>query len=379
MKFVDDPTPVVPDDSGSTILVIDDRPANRTLIRRLFKGRYRVLEAEDGEAGLAVAREVRPDCILLDVSMPGLSGFDVLERLAGDSRTREIPVIILTAIPETLNDMERALRSGAVDYITKPIDVSRVMVRVQGAIERGRLLRELQAVRADFTSMLVHDLRAPLTVIGGYADLMTNHLALHPDAKLQRYAGAIDSSVKRMLALIRQILDLSKVDMGKLTIERLPVDISRLATDVVDAFQSAARGRSIQLQLRGADVAHTVLGDVARLEQVLMNLLTNALKFAPAAGTIVVEVGDDASGVTVRVRDNGPGVPPDERPFLFEPFSQAAVGRKATGAGLGLMLCARLVEAHGGRIWLDDTAAGGCFAFSLPAHDLDRHREALVS
>jgi two-component system, sensor histidine kinase and response regulator len=376
---VDDPTPVVPDDSGTTILVVDDRPANRTLIRKLFKDQYRVLEAENGEAGLVVAREARPDCILLDVSMPGLSGFDVLQRLAADSRTREIPVIILTATAETLADMDRALRLGAVDYITKPIDASRVMVRVRGAIERGRLLRELHAFRADFTSMLVHDLRAPLTVIGGYADLMTNHLAARPDPKLQRYASAIDSSVKRMLALIRQILDLSKVDMAKLTIERLPVDVSRLATDVVDAFQPAVRRRGIQLYVRGADVAHTVLGDVARLEQVLMNLLTNAMKFAPAAGTIGVELCDEAHDVTVRVRDNGPGVPPDERPFLFEPFSQAAAGRKATGAGLGLMVCARLVEAHGGRIWLDETAEGCCVVFSLPAHDVERRREALVS
>jgi two-component system, sensor histidine kinase and response regulator len=379
MKFVDDPTPVVPHDSDTAILVIDDRPANRALIRKLFSGRYRVLEAHDGEAGLAVARDVRPDCILLDVSMPGLSGFEVLERLAADPRTCEIPVIILTATPETLADMDRALRSGAVDYITKPIDASRVIVRVRGAIERSRLLREAHTLRANFTSMLVHDLRAPLTVIGGYADLMTNHLALHPDPKLQRYAGAIDSSVKRMLALIRQILDLSKVDMGKLTIERSPVDVSRLATDVVDAFQPAVRRRGIQLYVRGADVAHTVLGDIARLEQVLMNLLTNALKFAPAAGTIGVELCDEGSDVTVRVRDNGPGVPRDERPLLFEPFSQASAGRKATGAGLGLMMCARLVEAHGGRIWLDETAEGCCVAFSLPVRDLDRRREALVS
>ena len=354
----------------STILVIDDRSENRLLIRYLFDAEHRVLEADDGESGLALASAARPDCILLDISMPGMTGFEVLERLESNPRTREIPVIILTATEDNLGAMDRALRAGAVDYLTKPIDAHRVSIRVRGAIERNRLLRELQTLRANFTSMLVHDLRAPLTVIDGYTQLLKGRLGSQADATLLRYATAIDDSAKRMLGLIRQILDVSKFEVGKLTIERVPVDLRRMVTDVVEAFQPAARQRSIELTARGVDAPRTVLGDAARLEQVIMNLLTNALKFTPPEGAIRVELDGDAEAVTIAVRDSGPGVPPEERQFLFEPFSQTTSGRHAStpGTGLGLVICRRLVEAHQGRIWLDDTEEGCRFVFSLPVN-----------
>jgi len=360
----------VSSEQPSTILVIDDRSENRTLIRYLFDAEHRVLEAADGESGLALAVTTRPDCILLDVSMPGLTGFEVLERLQADPRTRETPVIILTATEDSLSGMERALRAGAVDYLTKPIDAHRVTIRVRGAIERGRLLRELQTLRANFTSMLVHDLRAPLTVIDGYAQLLKSRLGSQADATLLRYTRGIDESAKRMLGLIRQILDVSKFEVGKLTIERVLVDVGRLVADVVEAFQPAAKQRSIKLTAHGADAPHPVLGEAARLEQVIMNLLTNALKFTPPEGTIRVEVDGDGDAVTIAVCDSGPGVPPDERQFLFEPFSQAAAGQQATtpGTGLGLVICRRLVEAHEGRMWLDDTEVGCRFVVSLPAN-----------
>ena len=157
----------------TTILVVDDREENRLVIRYLFDSpEHRVLEAADGMTGLALARNEHPDCILLDLSMPGLSGFDVLDELARDPRTRETPVIVLTATGDSLESMERVLRAGAIDYISKPISPQRVAIRVRGAIERRRLLRELHELRASFTSMLVHDLRAPLTVIKGYLELL---------------------------------------------------------------------------------------------------------------------------------------------------------------------------------------------------------------
>jgi signal transduction histidine kinase len=278
--------------------------------------------------------------------------------------------VFLTAADYNAHLALRGYAAGAVDYLTKPIDAHRVTIRVRGAIERGRLLKELQTLRANFTSMLVHDLRAPLTVIDGYTQLLKHRLGPHADSNLLRYAVGIDESAKRMLSLIRQILDVSKFEVGKLTIEQAPVDVHRLVADVVEAFQPAAKQRGIALAGRGTDVARTVVGDVARLEQVIMNLLTNALKFTAAGGTITIEVAGNDHAVTVAVRDDGPGVPPDERQFLFEPFSQTASGRGATtpGTGLGLVICRRLVEAHQGRIWLEDADVGCCFVFSLPVN-----------
>jgi len=361
--------PEAPSANGrrSSILVIDDRSENRMLIRYLFEAEHVVLEADSGETGLAVAREARPDCILLDVAMPRMSGFDVLDQLGADPRTREIPIIILTATEESLSAMERALRSGAVDYLTKPIDPHRVSIRVRGAIERARLLDELRALRANFTSMLVHDLRAPLTVIGGYTQLLKAALG-DGDPNVTRYVRRIQDSADRMLDLIRDILDVSKVEAGKLAIERQLLDVPQVVRDVVEAFQPAARRRELSLTAVGVDTPRPVHADAARLEQVMMNLLANALKFTPPGGKISVEVGGDGAGVTVAVRDTGPGIPKAERALLFQPFSQTSVGVKATtpGTGLGLVICRHLIEAHGGRIWAEDTAHGCCFVFRLP-------------
>jgi signal transduction histidine kinase len=352
----------------TTILVIDDKEPNRLLIRHLFDGpQYRVLEAADGVEGLAVAQQARPHCILLDLDMPRLGGFEVLERLAIDPRLREIPVIILTATDESLEAMKRALTGGAVDYITKPISPLRVEIRVRGAIERQRLLRELQDLRASFTSMLVHDLRAPLAVIKGYVH-MFQHASPDPLTERQRrYLRAMHESCGRMIRLIGEILDVSKLEAGRLSIERQPMDLRALAEEVVDQVAPVAHSQSIEMRMRGAPGPMTVLADRVRLEQVLMNLLSNAIKFTPAGGRVTVELAELDGEVEVAVADTGPGIAAEEMPLLFEKFSQTSSGKSTQGTGLGLVICRHLVEAHGGRIWVEsDVGAGSRFAFRLP-------------
>jgi signal transduction histidine kinase len=360
------PPPVA---ASTTILVVDDREENRTLLRYLFEGTYRVLEAADGTQALALVHRESVDCILLDISMPGLSGFEVLERLEADPRTREIPVIILTATDDSLDAMDRALRTGAVDYITKPIDARRVEVRVRGVIERRRLLREVQDLRANFTSMLIHDLRSPLTVIKGYADLLEASLDLSAGAKPRRYVEAVQQSCVRMLRLIGEILDVSKLEAGKLTIDRKAVDVAHLVRDVVERFGAAGQRRDVSVSAVGAHGPLMIDTDPNRLDQILMNLLSNALKFTPDGGKIVVEIVTAGDHIEIAVTDSGAGIASEELPLLFQKFSQTASGKSAVtqGSGLGLLICRHLVEAHGGRIWVEsEPGRGSRFAFRLP-------------
>lgn len=363
----------------TTILVVDDNENNRLLIRQLFDDLdlgYRVLEAADGARGLVLAETERPECILLDLRMPGLDGFEVLERLQRDPRTREIPVIILTATDDSLENMERALRGGAVDYIAKPISPWRVRVRVQGAIQRRRLLQQVQDLRASFTSMLVHDLRAPLTVIKGYLDLLDLGAGGTLAEKHERYLRKMQESCERMLRLIGEILDVSKLEAGKLTLRLQPLDLSALIAEARERLDPLARQKGIALEVRDADRRQPVVADPDRLDQVLMNLLGNALKFTPQGGTIALEVVDLGDEVEVAVRDSGPGIAPEELPLLFQPFSQTATGRSAgsAGTGLGLVVSRHLVEAHGGRIWAESEPGHGArFVFRLPrTHDTGR-------
>ncbi len=353
-----------------TILVVDDNPDNRLLIRHLFDdARYQVLEAANGGDGLTVADTARPDCILLDLAMPGLGGFEVLERLQANLRTREIPVIILTATDESLEGMERGLLGGATDYITKPISPARVAVRVQAAIERYRLSQEMRQLRADFTSMLVHDLRSPLTVIVAYADLLAQGAGGELSEKPARYMRKIIESGRRMIELIGEILDLSKLEAGKLKMEFTRVDVAASAVNVVEAMVPVAQRRGIQLEFIGTPESAIVWADGGRLEEVLMNLLSNALKFTPDGGRVAVRVGEEDTDVEVAVEDSGPGITADELPLLFEKFSQTQTGRAMprSGTGLGLVICRHLVEAHGGRIWVESQPGHGSrFAFRLP-------------
>ncbi len=364
-----DGRPSSPEPRVSKILVVDDKEDNRLLIQHLFDGaEYRVLEAADGVEGLRVALEERPDCILLDLEMPNLGGFTVLEQLEQDPRTREIPVIILTATDDSLGAMERALRGGAVDYIVKPISPLRVAIRVKGALDRRRLLRELQELRTSFTSMLAHDLRGPLTMIKGYAEMLGLQLRAADGETPQRYIRNIHTACEKMIRLIGEMLDLSKLELGKLTIAPQPIDLTATASDVVERLAPWAQQKGLELVVDAAAPAPlTVLGDGARLEQVFMNLLTNALKFTPSPGRIIVRLADLGDEAEAAVVDSGPGISQEELPLLFEQFVQTASGRAKGGSGLGLLICRHLVEAHGGRIWAESEPGHGAhFIFRLP-------------
>jgi two-component system sensor histidine kinase/response regulator len=353
----------------TTILVVDDNENNRLLIRTLFDDPgYRVLEAADGPAGLALAHAERPDCILLDLAMPQMGGFEVLERLQGDPRTREIPVIILTATDDSLEAMERGLRGGAVDYITKPISPRRVAIRVRGAVERRRLLQELGELRAGFTSMLVHDLRGPLAVINGYTELLEQGVAGPVTEKQERYLRGIRESSKRLLGFIAEILDVSKLEAGRLSLDPRPMDLGALIAEVGELFTPVAQDKGITLDVQCAERLEPVWADPSRVEQVLVNLLGNALKFTPGGGSIAVTVAEHGTEVEVGVTDTGPGISPGELPLLFEKFTQTTSGRSSSqGTGLGLVICRHLVEAHGGRIWAEsELGKGSRFAFRLP-------------
>ena len=351
-----------------TILVIDDFEEDRTLIRRLFdEAGYRVLEAGDGVAGLTLAHTERLDCVILDLDGPKTDGHAVLERLQRDPRSREIPVIVLGPADERLEAMERAIDGGAFDYLPEPLSPRHMAIRVRGAIERRRSLQDVQELRASFTSMLVHDLRAPLTTLLAYVDVLEETVS--GGVGTARYLAQMREAGAQMQRLTEEILKLSKLEAGQLVVDRRPMDLATLAAAVVDRFEPAARSGGVVLELRGSDRPLPVLGDAVRLDQVLTNLLGNALKFTPRSGRIVVTLAERDGDAEVAVADSGPGIRTEEMALLFEKFRQASLGRSSrhAGTGLGLVICRHLVEAHGGSIHAESPpGAGARFVFRLP-------------
>ena len=357
-----------PSAAAPSILVVDDHRYVRDMVRTLFEREgYRVFEAGDGTEALALARSERPDCVLLDVRMPGLSGFDVLERLSEDPRTREIPVIMLTAAEESLEAMDRAMRSGAVDYLAKPISPARVAIRVRGAIERRRLFQEMQALHASFTNMLVHDLRSPITVINAYAELLGQGGAGDVSARQREFLAKIQDSCERMVRLISEVLDLSKLEAGTLRFEPAPLDVADVASTVVERLGAQADGRGIALTLRRPPEACMALADGVRVEQILTNLVANALKITRRGGSVEVEIAMREGEVELAVNDSGPGIAADDLPRLFERVGQPGGRGHLPGTGLALLITRHLVQAQGGRIWAEsDADRGSRFVVRLP-------------
>jgi len=347
--------------SGGRILVVDDEPRNVLLLQDLLESRgYTVWTAADGRQGLAVARERSPDVMLLDVMMPGLSGFDMCRQLKADPSTAMIPVLLVTSL-NAREDRLAALGAGANDFITKPIDTGDLLLRVRNAVTTKRLhdevtsqfrkLQELEASRDTLTHMVVHDLRSPLTGLQGYLDLLRVAVAAGSNDEVLEFARDAHAIAGQLREMISQVLDVSRLESGDMPLS--PGD-----TDLVELLSAAVA--SLGPPPDGIGIVGT---------RVVANLVGNAFKFAPRRGEVRIGLEGWDGVVRVTVTDNGPGVDPEYRKVIFEKFGQAPLGRagKARSTGLGLTFCKLAVEAHGGKIGVEASNGGGArFWIELP-------------
>jgi signal transduction histidine kinase len=238
--------------------------------------------------------------------------------------------------------------------------------RPEHAVDRRRGLDDVHELRSELTSMLVHDLRAPLSVITAYIEMLGETEPGLTD-RARGFLRQMARSCDRMIRLIGDILDLSKLEAHRLAMDPVPMDLGTLVAEVVQGFSPSAEQRGIRVDVQVPHPLQTV-ADHHRLEQVVMNLMANALKFTPGGGTITVEARPVDDEVEVSVADTGPGIAAGEMPLLFEKFSQATLGKLSplSGTGLGLAICRHIIEAHSGRIWAESEPEKGTrFAFRL--------------
>ncbi|HEX2881096.1 MAG TPA: hybrid sensor histidine kinase/response regulator [Polyangiaceae bacterium] len=365
----------------SKILVVDDNAENRALAHATLEDEgYTVVLANDGDEGIRAFERERPDCLLLDVRMPGTDGFEVCQRIRALPGGAETPVIFLTALRD-VDTFDRALRAGGDDFLTKPVRPTELVIRVQAALKLRRMsaeLREhydlvrhqrddlmrLQLQKERLTAFVIHDLKNPVNAMDLHAQVLLRDPTLPEQAKAS--VQQIRDEARALLRLVLNLLDISKSEEGQLTPRIGIVDLHKLISEVVDAHQVKAGASRVELKVTG-NVQH-VDADPDLLRRVLENLLDNAIRHAPERTAVLVDTQKHSDAIELRVCDAGPGIPSEMRDKIFERFVQVETssGTSRTGRGLGLTFCKLVVESHGGRIWIEEANPGTVFCVRLP-------------
>jgi len=371
-----------------TILVVDDTPTNLRVVVECLEGLgHTVVIAQDGEEGLQRAAFVRPDLILLDVLMPGMDGLETCRRLKSQAITRAIPVIFMTALTG-LDDKIAGFRAGAVDYVTKPLEVNELAARIATHLqlhalqrlqerqnlrlqhevsERRRAEQELVAsidgVR-NVSNAIAHDLRTPLAALRARLEavLMKDLPAPEVLGEVEAALGDVDGVIDMFNALMR----LAEIDAGVRRSGFVAFDARQVAGDAVEFYLPVAELRGIVLDL-DAPLPLPTEGDPQLLAQAIGNLLDNAIKFAGAGSTVTVAAHQQDGALAIAVRDHGPGISAADKPKVVQRFYRGDQSRATPGVGLGLALVLAVAQLHRGRLDLLDNHPGLAATLVLPA------------
>jgi len=411
------------------VVVIEDSRTQAHRLRRLLESEgFSVQVAEDGEAGIQLcAGPTMPNVVVSDVLMPGIDGFEVCRLLKCAPATRHLPVLLLTSLTDP-QDVVRALASGADNFVTKPYDDARLLARIRSTIDNharpidecvvevhdqtfrvdappARILRllvscledatvrnaELEASRAELAlanqqrealihaeraarqardellAIVAHDLRTPLGVIGLSSNALQEVLPEGPAGDEARALAALaERAAKQMGRLIRDLLDVSSIEAGRLRFEFQDHDPGALLAEAANLLAPLAEQKSIVVEQRVVARVSLVRCDRDRIQQVLSNLIGNAIKFTPERGKITLSAMGTSEEVTFLVADNGPGIPEEAIPRIFDRHWTGR-GRAGADTGLGLYIAKGIVEAHEGRIAVEIKPGGGTvFSFTLP-------------
>ncbi len=369
--------------AAARILIVDDNEANRLLAQGTLEDEgYEVLLATGGAEAIAAFEAERPDCIVLDVRMPGIDGLTACERIRAMPGGADTPILFLTALRD-VDTFDRALGAGGDDFLSKPVQPTELVVRVQTALKLRRLrleLREhyellrsqrdnlmrLHLQKERLMAFIVHDLKNPVTSMDLLAQLLLRDKGL--SAHGRESASQIRTEARQLTRMILNLLDLSKADEGKLETRRSDVALRSLVDEVFAELAVKAQGGEVSLESPiGAERARV---DPDLLRRMLANLVENAIRHAPPRSAVTVTAAAGAGGLTLRVADAGCGVPAEMRERIFDPFVQIESSddhlAARAGRGLGLTFCKLAAEAHGGRIWVEEGTPGSIFCVSLP-------------
>ncbi|MGY2282627.1 hybrid sensor histidine kinase/response regulator [Pseudomonas gingeri] len=387
------------------LLIVDDLPENLLALEALIKREDRIVyKALSADEALSLLLQHEFAMAILDVQMPGMNGFELAELMRGTEKTRSIPIVFVSAAGRELNYAFKGYESGAVDFLYKPLDThavkskvnvfvelyrqSKAMKQQVEALEQSRheqeaLLKELRAtqeelrhairMRDDFMSIVSHEVRTPLNGLILETQLRKMHLAKDNAAafsldKMHAMVERDERQIKSLIRLIEDMLDVSRIRTGKLSIRPSRFDLSQLVAKLLEGFAPQVEAAESTLNFHAAE---PIVGcwDEFRIEQVISNLLTNALRYG-AKSPIDVRVYAQDGEARVEVRDRGIGISEDNQKRIFQQFERVSASHVAAGLGLGLFISEQIVNAHGGTIKLQSTLGeGATFCVCLPLQE----------
>ena len=361
----------------ATILVIDDEQEMCDLCYDvLVKEGYRAETAKDGDVGLRKVREVKPDFVLVDLKLPGMSGTKVLEEIRDFDPS--IVSVVITGYASIESAVE-AVKLGAYDYLPKPFTLDQLLTVTKRGLERRQLMLESTALRQEkkkmqelFISMVSHQLRSPLTAVQGYFDLILGDFVndVAEQKKMIKQAGM---RVKMLLNLINDWLKMAEVEKDRVEERFEYLNLSSIISETVDLIQPLARNKGVSLQLVGANsrspLQPLVRGNKEILQEVFTNLIDNGIKYNKDGGTVTISIKENGSHMSIEISDTGIGISKADIPFIFDEFFRVKTEKtqRITGTGLGLSIVKRMVETHSGSIKvISEPGKGSTFTVSLP-------------
>ncbi len=357
------------------ILIVDDKPANlRLLSNMLTEEGYKVRSVVSGQMALTATRAAPPDLILLDISMPGMDGYQVCAMLKEDAALADIPIIFISALDGTQGKV-KAFEAGGVDYVTKPFHIEEVLARVETHLALRNLQRDLQReIRARdkliaeldaFAHTVAHDLKNPLTVMYSYASMLESRYDRLSDEQMRDYLHRLSRGSRKMnnivdeLLLLASVRKMDEISLEPLAMQDVVTEAQRRLSDMIEEYQGTVVRE---------DAWPRSLGHAAWVEEIWVNYISNALKYGGTPPH--VELGANAKDqdqATFWVRDNGPGIEPEAQAQLFMPFERLGQAR-TEGHGLGLSIVQRIAEKLGGSVGVESAVGeGSTFYFTLPA------------